>query len=61
MAEYVTEWGESVADFTVREEVVRCRECEWFDFDICACKRRPLHMAVEPDGFCAWASRKGSE
>jgi len=41
--------------------LVRCKECEWFDFDICACKRRPLHMAVEPDGFCAWASRKESE
>lgn len=30
MAEYVTEWGESVADFTVREEVVRCRDCKHY-------------------------------
>lgn len=79
MAEYVTEWGESVADFTVREEVVRCRDCEH------ARIMRPLDWRtgkpsavieewycqwhsnaegasdIEPDGFCAWASRKESE
>jgi len=68
MAEYVTEWGESVADFTVREEVVRCRDCERFAVDQSDheyrsgwwCKRWDTDM-VKPDGFCAWASRKGSE
>lgn len=70
MAEYVTEWGECVDDFTVREEVVRCRDCvyrrrswnghepnfidDWF------CSYTGGHE-VKPDGFCAWASRKESE
>ena len=68
MAEYVTEWGESVADFTVREEVVRCRDCERFAVDQSDhdyrtgwwCKRWYTDM-VMPDGFCAWGKRKESE
>jgi len=68
MAEYVTEWGESVADFTVREEVVRCRDCKRFAVDQSDheyrsgwwCKRWDTDM-VKPDGFCAWGERKESE
>ena len=64
MAEYVTEWGESVADFTVREEVVRCRDCEHFAVDESDheyrsgwwCKRWDTDM-VKPDGYCAWGRR----
>lgn len=62
MAEYVTEWGESVADFTVREEVVRCRDCKhcmsYWKSDYCDYFS---HVINDPDGFCAWASRKESE
>ena len=66
MAEYVTEWGESVADFTVREEVVRCRDCEHYRehewviatdvSDVCHFWHgKPTKVA--PDGFCAWGRR----
>lgn len=64
MAEYVTEWGESVADFTVREEVVRCGDCESATdhcegIDVYWCEY--LSRYVGADTFCAWASRKESE
>ena len=66
MAEYICELPvEGMVSFVsgnttipVYERIARCRDCKWFDFDICACKRSPLHMAVEPDGFCAWGERK---
>ena len=59
MAEYIVEEPSNrSASWRVHERIVRCRDCEWFDYDICACKRRPLHMAVEPDGFCAWGKRR---
>lgn len=74
MAEYVTEWGESVADFTVREEVVRCRDCKHSLKDGTLCQffaswvpvaggdeYAEMPADVEPDGFCAWATRKESE
>ena len=67
MAEYVTEWGESVADFTVREEVVRCRDCEHYrehEWVIATDVSDVCHFwhgeptKVEPDGFCAWGVRR---
>jgi len=70
MAEYVTEWGESVADFTVREEVVRCRDCEWFEqdytdgamFDETVCwawdNGHDYPSYTNPDGFCHRGERK---
>ena len=47
-------------------EVVRCRDCVYFDKypndDISVCYRfdneQPI---VEPDGFCAWSCRKDKE
>lgn len=46
-----------------REEIVRCRDCVYFDKyendEISVCYRfdneQPI---VEPDGFCAWGERK---
>jgi len=70
MAEYVTEWGESVADFTVREEVVRCRDCEHYrehEWVIATDVSDVCHFwhgeptKVAPDGFCAWGKRRESE
>lgn len=63
MAEYVTEWGESVADFTVREEIVRCKDCvhrasdplgeycTLFDFE-------DVNNQKMLNGYCAWGERR---
>ena len=62
MAEYVAEWGECVDDFTVREEVVRCRDCKfcmsYWNSDYCDYFS---HVTNDPDGFCAWGERRESE
>ena len=48
------------------EEVVRCRDCRHYRERINGCvefgdESRGEYANVEPDGFCAWASRKESE
>ena len=65
MAEYVAEWGECVDNFTVREKIVRCRDCKRFSLDNSDhdyrsgwwCHRWDTDM-VEPDGYCAWGERR---
>ena len=57
---YCEVWGE------VREEIVRCRDCEHYRShelfpiesapDICI--RIPYGINVEPNGFCKWAKKK---
>ena len=50
---------------TIHEEIVRCRDCIYFDKyendEISVCYRfdneQPI---VEPNGFCAWGEKKGS-
>jgi len=67
MAEFVVDFY-SEHDGVKCEEVVRCRDCGWFEPDGSDheyrsgwwCKRWDTDM-VKPDGFCAWASRKESE
>lgn len=52
----------------VREQIVRCKDCEHFAVDQSDheyrsgwwCKRWDTNM-VKPDGYCAWASRKESD
>ena len=40
----------------LREEIVRCRDCERFDGEHEGCRR--FSHYVDPDGFCAWAERR---
>lgn len=47
----------------IREEIVHCRDCKFFDKDQVACDRWdtvfPCPSASdEGQGFCAWAKRK---
>ena len=56
MSEYITEWvSHNIEDPFVREEIVRCRDCKWFDGDM-SCDK--LAVCAGPDGFCAWGERK---
>lgn len=41
------------------EEIVRCRDCAYYEDYIGRCVRRYHPMAVTPDGFCAWGEREG--
>jgi len=71
MAEYVVEEPSSrSASWRVHERIVRCRDCEHYsdhEWIIATDVSDVCHFwhgeptKVEPDGFCAWASRKESE
>ena len=42
-----------------REEIVRCRDCMYYQHNsFHRCDLYSISHEVEPDGFCAWASRK---
>ena len=65
MAEYITElvFSNETLSFIreSRDEIVRCRDCRWYEDGICY---QPdgdgglLCWEREPDGFCAWGERK---
>lgn len=44
----------------VRGEIVRCRDCEYYEEYTGCCTRRDYiaPMAATPDGFCAWGERR---
>ena len=47
----VPEWCEG--------EIVRCRDCMYYQHNsFHRCDLYSISHEVEPDGFCAWASRK---
>jgi len=40
------------------EEIVRCRDCKYYDADDMECRENGIRP--EPDGFCAWGERMES-
>lgn len=46
--------------YPITDEIVRCRDCKYYDDYTGCCTRRDnvAPMAVTPDGFCAWAERR---
>lgn len=73
MAEYVTVWVDDLPDLKRGEEIVRCRDCEYFEqdytngvaFDETVCwaweNGHDYPSYTNPDGFCAWGKRKESK
>lgn len=69
MSEYIIDMSNSSYQSTsgllcadvsqLREEIVRCRDCAYYEDYIGRCVRRYHPMAVTPDGFCKWGERKG--
>lgn len=63
MSEYVYATDEHKGHWLTGEEIVRCRDCVYFDKyendEISVCYRfdneQPI---VEPDGFCSWGERR---
>ena len=49
---------------SLREEIVRCRHCKWFDAPR-LCRRDmscdEIAVDVEPNGFCAWGERRDDD
>ena len=45
-------------DITVKEEIVRCRDCKYYNECWDFCERLKPGMVVEPDGFCKWGERR---
>ena len=42
-------------------EIVRCRDCEYYNDYLGSCMRRLYPYGTTPDGFCAWGERGTSE
>ena len=43
------------------KKIVRCRDCKFYKHNsFHRCDLRMQAVEVEPDGFCAWAKRRGS-
>ena len=67
MSEHIieTEMFGSTAFVTIppkepKEEIVRCRDCEYASYDSRWCYR-PTNvdvLSIRPDGYCAWGERK---
>lgn len=54
-------------DINVKEEITRCRDCKHYTEKAITCGAEVLgydcsllSAVVEPDGFCAWAVRRGA-
>lgn len=60
MAEYaVEEPSDRSASWRVRERIVRCRDCKYYEpntYSHFTCELLTFH--VDPDGFCAWGERR---
>ena len=67
MSEYIYGTDEHEGHWLTGEEIVRCRDCMYYQQDpdpidpgwpmMCADSGRDM---LEPDGFCAWAERRGA-
>lgn len=64
MSEYVVDTTDGILDARTTGEVVRCRECKWgkavrrigcVRFE----NRANPDGDTDPDGYCAWARRRG--
>ena len=74
MNEYIIDWDENLVIDTfsknsLREEIVRCRDCVFFIADVETVDEHGEQIAtgnlcewtelwVEPCGFCSWAERR---
>lgn len=69
MSEYIIDWDENLVIDTfsknsLRDEIVRCRDCKEFSFGNTAHKTVDwcdywCDCVDSPDGFCAWGERRG--
>ena len=69
MSEYITEWVVRPENKCIREEIVRCRDCNYkrkswngkrpsFIPDGFFCAYWGGRELWKPDGFCAWGERR---
>ena len=71
MSDYVITVDETKADFdgncpiSAKLEIVRCRDCKHADWlavvgiGVLHCKYHGWTQTGNPDGFCAWAIKRG--
>ena len=38
-------------------DIVRCRECKWWNCEMSGCKRNPSVVAWRDDDFCSYGER----
>lgn len=59
MSEYIVGTDDHEGHWLTGEEIVRCRDCKWYDYKTEICERRYYQVVdVEPDGFCSWGVRR---
>lgn len=60
MAEHVVDTTEGIHSARTTGELTRCRDCRWGKaVRQIGCVR--FEDCANPDGFCAWAERRGGE
>lgn len=47
--------------FTVKQELIRCRDCKHRDEETANCTRFRKDWYVQSDSFCSWAERRGEK
>lgn len=40
-------------------DIVRCKECRWWNYEMSGCKRNPSVVAWRDDDFCSYGEREG--
>lgn len=68
MSEYIVKVEGQIPDAIYErqiEEIVRCRDCDYYDHWEASGRYKEKHVCghwdcleIKPDGFCAWAERK---
>ena len=65
MSEYIYATDEHNGHWLTGEEIVRCRDCDYYDHWDASGPYREKHVCgywdyleIKPDGFCAWGERK---
>ena len=41
----------------IKEEIVRCRDCKYWDYDSDECTMFNCWLNCDGDGFCAWGEK----
>ena len=62
MSEYIVEFGyeptpENTPELPIGEEIVRCRDCKYYNNYQDLCERLKPGMVVMGDDFCSWGER----
>ena len=50
---------ENIIDSAPSIDIVHCRECKYWNYEMSGCKRNPSVVAWRDDDFCSYGEREG--